>query len=153
MHLGALHSRIAVALRCGRCCPSFEPVREPEVTADDRGRFRSNAAHVRLSLSFCLGLDLLPFVFQPRPERGLGRLGAFADDLRGHSFDALDIDRSRLRLTALRGGRGPGDDRRLELIIDRQEFGAGPLRNRLREFGGKRGRYRSGRNEWNQQHR
>ena len=100
---------------------------------------------MRLSLSFCLGLDLLPSVFQTRPERGLGRLGAFVNDLRGHSLDALDIDRRRLRLTALREGRGPGVDRRLELIIDRQEFGAGPLRNRLREFSGKRGGCRSGR--------
>src|SRR6266481_2976226 len=74
---------------------------------DDR---HSNVALLCLSLSFSLRLDFLQSVFQTRPERGLWRQGAFANDMRSHSLDALDLGRSRLRLTALREGRGPGDD-------------------------------------------
>src|SRR6266404_4163839 len=104
-----------------------------------------------LRLGFRLGLDLLPFVFQPRPERGLWRLLALANEFRGHLLDAPDIDHRRLGLTALRVSRRPVDDLRLELIIDRQEICTGPLRNRLLDFGGNRGGCRSGQNEWNQQ--
>src|SRR6266436_5870790 len=104
-----------------------------------------------LRLGFRLGLDLLPFVFQPRPERGLRRLLALADELRGHLLDALDIDHRRLGLAALRVSRCPVDDLRLELIIDRQEICAGPLRNRLLDFGRNRGGCRSCQNEGNQQ--
>src|SRR5258708_20355425 len=80
-----------------------------------------------LRLGFRLGLDLLPFVFQPRPERGLWRLLALADEFRGHFLDAFDIDHRRLGLAALRISRRPVDDLRLELIVDQQEISPTPL--------------------------
>src|SRR5882672_11753885 len=104
-----------------------------------------------LRLGFRLGLDLLPFVFQPRPERGLWRLLALANEFRGYLLDAPDIDHRRLGLAALRVSRCPVDDLRLELIIDRQEICTGPLRHRLLDFGGNRRRCRRGQNEGNQQ--
>src|SRR6266852_9651124 len=91
-----------------------------------------------LRLGFRLGLDLLPFVFQPRPERGLWRLLALANEFGRHFLDAFDVDHRRLRLATLRVSRRPVDDLRLELIIDRQEIRTGPLCNRLLDFGGKR---------------
>src|SRR5262249_31538836 len=75
-----------------------------------------------LRLGFRLGLDFLPFVFQPRPERSLWRLLALANKFRGHLLNALDIDHRRLGLAALRVSRRPVDDLRLELILDRQEI-------------------------------
>src|SRR5260370_4584835 len=104
-----------------------------------------------LRLGFRLGLDLLPFVFQPRPERGLWRLLALANEFRRHFLDAPDIDHRRLGLAALRISRRPVDDLRLELIIDLQAICTGPLRRRLLDFGRNLRRCRRGQNEWNQQ--
>lgn len=65
-------------------------------------------------------------------------------------LDALDVDHSRLRLAFFREGRGPVTPLWLELIIDRQEVCAAPLRNRPLDFDGKRRGRRSGQNEGNQ---
>src|SRR5260370_17363942 len=68
-----------------------------------------------LRLGFRLGLDLLPFVFQPLPEQALWRLLALADEFRGHFLVAFDIDHPPLGVAALRISRRPVYDLSLEL--------------------------------------
>src|SRR5260370_2524416 len=80
-----------------------------------------------LRLGFRLGLDLLPFVFQPRPERGLRRLLALADKLRGHLLDAPDIDHRRLGLAALRISPPPVHYLRLHPTLTPQPIPTPPL--------------------------